>query len=114
MAAYAASKAFLLCFGEALWAELRPYGIDVLNLILGRTDTPAFRALLAEKGLPVPEDIASPEDVARIGLERLPHGPVHNWGLEDDVAGYAPNSAALRRERVLMIDRMSKDVFGDA
>jgi short-subunit dehydrogenase len=114
LAAYSASKAFLLCFGEALWAELRPHGIDVLNLILGMTDTPAFRALLAEKGLPVPDGIASPQDVARIGLERLPHGPVHNWGLEDDAAGYAPNSAAARRERILMVDSMSKRVFGDA
>jgi len=30
------------------------------------------------------------------------------------VAGYTPNSAAVRRARVLMIDSMSKDVFGDA
>jgi short-subunit dehydrogenase len=114
LATYSASKAFALCIGEGLWAELRPHGIDVLNLVLGMTDTPAFRALLAEKGLPVPEDIASPDDVARIGLERLPHGPVHNWGLEDDVAGYAPNSAAARRERILMVDSMSKHVFGDS
>jgi short-subunit dehydrogenase len=114
MAAYAASKAFVLCFGETLWAELRPHGIDVLNLVLGPTDTPAFRKLLAEKGLPVPDGIASPEDVARIGLERLPHGPVHNWGLADDVAGYAPSSAVARRERVLTVDRMSRRVFGEA
>ena len=52
MAAYSASKAFVLNFGESLWAELRPHGVDVLNLILGRTDTPAFRKLLAEKGMP--------------------------------------------------------------
>lgn len=113
MAAYSASKAFTLCFGEGLWAELRSHGVDVLNLVLGRTDTPAFRKLLADKGLPVPADIASPDDVARIGLERLPHGPVHNWGLADDVAGYAPNSAAARRERILMIDKHSKQIFGD-
>jgi uncharacterized protein len=112
MAAYSASKAFTLCLGEALWAELRPHGIDVLNLVLGRTDTPAFRKLLAEKGMPVPDNIASPEDVAQIGLARLPHGPVHNFGLADDVAGFAPNSAAARRERILMIDNMSKQVFG--
>jgi len=112
MAAYSASKAFALCFGEGLWAELRPHGVDVLNLVLGQTDTPAFRKLLAEKGMPVPANIASPEDVARVALERLPQGPVHNWGLADDVAGYAPSSAAMRRERVLMVDRMSQGVFG--
>lgn len=101
IAAYAGSKAFDLVFGEALWGELRPQGVDVLNLILGRTDTPAFRALLAEKGLPVPEGLASPEDVAEVGLVRLAHGPVHHWGVEDDAAGHAPQSAAARRARVL-------------
>ena len=112
MATYSASKAFTLCFAEGLWAELRPHGVDVLTLVLGRTDTPAFRALLAEKGLPVPADLASPDEVARVGLDRLAHGPIHNWGLADDDAGYMPYSAAKRRERVLMIDTMTKDVFG--
>lgn len=112
MAAYAASKAFTLAFGEGLWAELRPQGVDVLNLILGQTDTPAFRQLLAERGLPMPAHAASPEEVATLGLERLPHGPVQNWGLADDAAGYAPNSAAARRSRVLMIDQMSQRLFG--
>jgi short-subunit dehydrogenase len=113
MSAYSASKAFTLNFGESLWSELRPHGVDVLNLVLGRTDTPAFRALLAEKGLPVPPDLASPDDVAQIGLERLPQGPVYNWGLADDVAGYAPTSAAIRRSRILAIDVATKQVFGE-
>jgi uncharacterized protein len=114
MAAYSASKAFVLCLGEGLWAELRPFGVDVLNLVLGRTDTPAFRKLLADKGMPVPENLASPDVVAAVGLERLPHGPVHNWGSADDVAGFAPNSAAARRERILLIDKISQQVFGKA
>jgi uncharacterized protein len=113
MAAYAASKAFTLNFSEALWAELRPHGVDVLTLILGQTDTPAYRKLLAEKGMPVPANIASPDDVAALGLEQLTHGPLRNWGQEDDVVGYAPSSAATRRARVLMIDRVSKHVFGN-
>lgn len=113
MAVYSATKAFDLCFGEGLWAELRPYDVDVLNLILGRTDTPMFREHLARKGLPVPPNLASPDDVAKIGLERLPHGPVHNWGQADDAAGYASSSAAARRDRVLAIDVMTKDVFGE-
>ena len=112
MAVYSATKAFDLCFGEGLWAEFRQYGVDVLNLILGRTDTPALRDMLASKGLPVPPGLASPEEVAEVGLTRLPHGPVHNWNLQDDESGYAPNSAATRRVRILMINRASKDVFG--
>jgi len=114
MAVYSASKAFTLCLGEGLWAELRPHGVNVLNLVLGRTDTPAFRALLAEKGMPVPENIASAEDVARVGLERLAHGPVHNWGQADDAVGFATNSAAMRRERILMLDKISNQIFNRA
>lgn len=113
MSVYAGTKAFELGFAEGLWAELRPHGVDVLSLVLGQTDTPALRQLLAEKGLPVPPGLASPDAVAATGLERLAHGPIHNWGLDDSAAGYAPSSATARRERVLMVDRMSRSVFGD-
>ncbi|MYM62622.1 SDR family oxidoreductase [Pseudomaricurvus sp. HS19] len=113
MAVYSATKAFDLNFGEGLWAELQPHGVDVLNLILGQTDTPAFRETLAKTGQPVPPNLARPEDVARVGLERLPHGPVHNWGLADDEAGYLPMSAAARRGRILAIDQVTKAIFGE-
>lgn len=112
MGPYSGSKAFTLCFAEALWAELRPHGVEVLTLVLNRTDTPAFRALLEEKGMPIPEGLASAADVARIGLERLPRGPIHNWGQADDEAGMASSSAAARRERVLAIDRITGQLFG--
>jgi short-subunit dehydrogenase len=112
MAVYSATKAFDLCLGEGLWGEFRKDGVDVLNLILGRTDTPSFRASLARKGLPVPPGLASPDDVAEVGLLRLPFGPVHNWGQQDDEVGYALTSAAGRRARILAIEAATKDVFG--
>ncbi len=107
IAVYCASKAFDLCFGEGLWIELKPYGVDVLNLILGQTDTPAYREFLRQKGQAVPTNLASPAEVAKVGLARLPHGPVHNWALADDETGYAISSAAGRRQRVLTIAQMS-------
>lgn len=113
MSVYSATKAFELNFGEGLWAELRPQGVDVLNLVLGQTDTPALRQLLADKGLPLPANLASPAAVATMGLDRLDQGPIHNWGQEDAVAGYAPSSPVARRERLLMVDKMSRAVFGD-
>jgi short-subunit dehydrogenase len=113
MAVYSASKAFALNFSEGLWAELRQHGVDVLSLVLGRTDTPAFRKLLAEKNLPIPVDLASPEAVAEVGLDRLPFGPIQNWGVPDDVPGFAPTSAGMRRARVLAVEAASKSVFGD-
>ena len=107
IATYGATKAFDLVFGEGLWAELRPHGVDVLNLIMGRTDTPAHRELMARLGVPFPADCASADEVAVLGLERLPHGPVLNWGLADEEVGYAGTSAAARRQRILAIAEMS-------
>ncbi|MES2158256.1 MAG: SDR family NAD(P)-dependent oxidoreductase [Pseudomonadota bacterium] len=107
---YSGSKAFDLCFGEGLWAELRRHDVDVLNLILGRTDTPEFRRWLESRGAPMPSDVATAADVARVGLERLPYGPVHNWGLEDDDAGRVPQSAAARRNRILAMEAVMQNL----
>jgi short-subunit dehydrogenase len=114
MAAYSASKAFTLCFAESLWGELRSDGVHVLTLVMHMTDTPEFRRFLAAKRLPVPDGIADPEKVAALGLERLPFGPIQNWGLKDDEAGYAVLSASDRRKRVLAIEAASTHVFGEA
>jgi short-subunit dehydrogenase len=105
---YCATKAFDLVLGEALWAEFKPYGIDVLNLVMGQTDTPAYRELMEKMHQPFPaEACASPADVVRLALERLPQGPVLNWGLADEESGYAGTSAAQRRARVEMIAGMA-------
>jgi short-subunit dehydrogenase len=42
MAVYGASKAFVLSFSEALWAENRERGLKVLALCPGATETPFF------------------------------------------------------------------------
>ncbi len=107
MGIYCASKAFAMTFGEGLWAEMQDYGVDVLNLILGRTDTPAHREIMERSGQPFPDGMAQPVDVARIGLERLPLGPIYNWGEAPDKAGMTAMSADDRRARILMIKQMS-------
>jgi short-subunit dehydrogenase len=111
---YCGVKAFDLCFGEGLWAELRHHGVDVLNLILNRTDTPAHRRLMERNGQPFhAETMAKADDVAEAGIARLPHGPTHNWGQTDDVAGYAPNSPEQRRARILAVEEMTKAYAGN-
>ncbi len=45
MAVYSATKAFVLTFTEALWAEERRHGIRVLAVCPGATDTPFFDAV---------------------------------------------------------------------
>jgi NAD(P)-dependent dehydrogenase (short-subunit alcohol dehydrogenase family) len=99
---------------ESLWSEFRPYGVDVLSIVLGQTDTPAYHRLQAKKGMPSARNLASPDEVARTALARLPHGPVHNFGLADNDTGGLPASAKTRRERVLMMDAAIERLFGKA
>jgi len=77
----------------------------VLTLVMGRTDTPAHRKLLADQGRTFDTaGWATADEVAKVGLERLPHGPIHNWGSTDDEPGFAPSSPAQRRQRILSIN----------
>jgi hypothetical protein len=107
-AVYCGVKSFDLCCGEALWAELRHQGVDVLNLVLDQTDTPAHRQILEQLGLPIPQSMAAADDVAELGLARLGQGPVCNWGSSDEELGFAPTSPAHRRSRILAIEETSK------
>ena len=45
-----------MVFAEALWTELHDRGVDVLGLILGKTDTPALRKLEHSRGQIPSED----------------------------------------------------------
>jgi short-subunit dehydrogenase len=91
MATYGGTKAFDIVLGEALWAELRASGVDVLVPILGATDTPALRAVLAKHGaIADPDDdisgvfnVVSAEEVAEGMITNLDDGPV--WYAGDFV-----------------------------
>jgi short-subunit dehydrogenase len=80
MVAYGATKAFDMVFAEALWSELRDKGVDVLGLILGKTDTPALRRLEHSRGVlssedQVPPDAAGVDQVISEAFENLGNGP---------------------------------------
>jgi uncharacterized protein len=80
MVAYGASKAFDMVFAEALWAELHDRGVDVLGLILGKTNTPALRELEYSRGQintpdEVPAGAAAVEHVVTEAFENLGNGP---------------------------------------
>lgn len=66
MVAYGASKAFDMVFAEALWSELHDKGVDVIGLILGKTDTPALRRLEHQRGTLASED-ELPTDAVPVG-----------------------------------------------
>jgi len=68
---YAASKNFVQAFGEGLWGELAPEGIDVVVLAPGATDTPLIRS----RGMQDLPGIMTSESVAEFGLDHLAQGP---------------------------------------
>ena len=73
MAVYAASKAFVLSFSEALWAECRGRGVHVVALCPGAVETPFFAALGDDRARQTPalSRMARVEDVAEGAIRAL-------------------------------------------
>ncbi|TQM84324.1 short-subunit dehydrogenase [Saccharothrix saharensis] len=92
---YAASKAFLASFSQALREELRDSGVTVTALMPGPTDTDFFRraGMTDTKVATGPKD--DPADVAQAGFEALMAGDDHV------VAGSLRNKAQAVAGRVL-------------
>jgi short-subunit dehydrogenase len=104
MVAYGASKAFDMVFAEALWAELHDKGVDVLGLILGRTNTPALRQLEHSRGqISSPDDVppgaAAVQDVIAEAFENLTNGPT--WMVGEDMRAALPMMASLTRNQIV-------------
>jgi len=109
---YTATKGYAINFGESLWQELKPRGVDVLNAIIGATDTPHLRHALASRGLPLEAvKLADPRDVACFMLDGLGRGPTLFYG-EDEDATEPPKSARRRRERVAELTKALEQFYG--
>jgi short-subunit dehydrogenase len=75
MTTYAATKAFVLSFSEALWEENRAFGIKVMALCPGVTETNFFEAARGEK--PPARASQTPEEVVDTALRGLARGKSH-------------------------------------
>lgn len=81
MATYAATKAFVTSFSEAVAEENRPYNIRILNLCPGATETGFFDAAKIDdpfrlKGMQTPEQVV---DAALRGLRAGKSTVVSGW-----------------------------------
>jgi short-subunit dehydrogenase len=101
-AVYAASKAFDLLFGEALWAELTGSGVDVLVLEPGPTES-EFRDVAGEI-----REVGEPaRNVVDLALDRLGEQPSvisgwFNWLRANGIRLLPRSLAALIAERVIL------------
>ena len=69
MATYAATKAFVLSFSEALWDENRSHGVHVMALCPGVTETNFFQAAGIDR--PPMRTVETAEDVVETALRAL-------------------------------------------
>jgi hypothetical protein len=104
MAVYAATKAFVLSFSEALWAEYRKRGLRVLALCPGPTKT---AALLKEfdNG-----KAASPEYVIKVALKALDAGRSHVVipGLGNSFQAHILPRLLPRRLMVQVVEKITR------
>lgn len=72
LSVYAASKAFIVSFSEALWAENRQYGVRVLVTCPGPTETDFFTEANFPQGLAeTTNKVMSSEEVVQKSLQAL-------------------------------------------
>jgi uncharacterized protein len=104
---YSATKAFVLSFTEALWAETRGSGVRILALAPGVTESGFFDALDADDPAARAGRAQTPQQVAAIGLRVVERrNPPPSW-----VSGHLNHAIALlpryltRRRAVLTTGR---------
>lgn len=92
MATYAATKAFVLSFSESLWEENRAYGVEIMALCPGVTETGFFEASRMQK--PPARTSQMPEEVVETalrGLSRRKSSIISGW----------PNKLMVETERLV-------------
>lgn len=99
MATYAATKAFVTSFSEALAEENRPHGITVTALCPGPTDTDFFRVANAKplqmKGMQTPEEVVETAlNAARRGRATIVSGWTNYIGSL--LGTFVPNAVVTR------------------
>ena len=105
-AVYAATKAFVLSFSEALMEECRPYGIRVMALCPGSTET-NFREVAGSQHLNGPRFSQSSEQVVTAGLAALGQG-------RSFVISGVPNKVQTHLQRLIpraVIAKMAGKIF---
>ena len=99
MATYAATKAFVSSFSEAIAEENRPFGITVSALCPGPTETNFFNAAHAEpfqaKGMQTPEEVV---ETALDGARRGKTVVVSGWTnyVGSVLGAFVPNALVTR------------------
>ena len=106
LAVYAASKAFILSFTDALRDELKETGVTVTAVIPGATDTDFFRKA-GMQGTQAAQDPQDPAIIAGIAYEALMKGEPHAVapGLAGSIllSNLLPNRTVASKAHAMML-----------
>lgn len=99
MATYAATKAFVLSFSEALWDENRAHGVHVMALCPGVTETNFFEVAGIDR--PPMRTVQTPEEVVETALRALNRKKslvISGWAnwFVVEAERFVPRSAVVR------------------
>lgn len=114
IANYAATKAYNLVLAEALWDEMGRYGVDVLALCPGATDTPAFSKSGAQianvPGMP----FMSPGEVVAEALAALGTRPSIIAGRMNRIASFVMTRLLSRAKAVRYMGQNTRKLYPDS
>jgi len=108
---YAATKAFDLVLGEALWEELRGHGVDALAFCPGATRTPAFLATNPQPTGGLSPPLMDPDETVAEALAALGHGPTHIAGRTNRLAAFVLHRLLPRRSLVELMSRTTRAMY---
>ena len=111
VATYAATKAFNLMLGEALWEELRGSGVDVLVVCPGATRTPGWEQSHAHIQGSLSAPVMESAPVVSEALEALGRRPLVIAGRANRLSGLLLNRLMPRRSAVELLARSMRRMY---
>lgn len=115
LSAYAATKAFDTVLAEGLWAELKPFGVDVMACVAGAMATPGFYQV-TPKDKQASAFPAFPGEVARRTLDALQNKAQQPLFIPAAGPRFANALGRLmtRTARTRFFSRMNRQLYGAA
>jgi short-subunit dehydrogenase len=111
IATYAATKAFALLLGEALWEEFRNHGIDVLAFCAGATRTPNYESSQPRQVTRLAPAVMEPAAVASEALASLGRTPSAIAGRGNRLAGLLISRLLPRRLAIEIMGRNTRALY---
>lgn len=112
LAVYAATKAFVLSFSDAVINELRNSKVTMTVMIPGPTDTDFFHKAGMDKTRAAHEKLADPKEVAAIAYDALMRGDHHAFGpgakTQATISAVLPNENVASKARKHMEEKKDK------